>query len=306
MGVSPESEPASGESGYPAHPRARILPQVQVSGMHHQNPREKAKFVNKHFLAVALATALSVLSPAIPATAQTEFESAHSAPLLNFRSSDWKLGAVVFAPLLLMEAFEGLDKTLSPGTFTNDGFAHTSGRLFGDPIFGLGVTGGTYLIGKLTHEDKVRRVGLRALEAFLVSEVTTGALKVAVGRSRPFSSSDPDHLEPFSLDSDHFSFPSGHTAHAFAIATAVSGELKDTAPWVPFVAYPLAAWTGTTRVREGRHWATDVVAGAAVGILSAKWVNGSRDGVSDQQTRRLSIRPSPLSGVGAVVTLSFN
>ncbi len=306
MRASPEGEHASGESGYPAHPRALILQRVKLSGRHHQNPQKKAKFVNKHIMAVALTVAISVLAPATPSSAQTEFESSNSAPLLNFRSSDWKLVAVVVAPILLIEAFEGLDKTLSPGTFTNDGFAHTSGRLFGDPVVGLGLTGGTYVVGALIHDDKVRSVGQRALKALLISEVASGALKVAVGRSRPFASSDPDHLKPLSFDSDRNSFPSGHAVHAFAIATAVSDELKDTAPWVPFVAYPLAAWTATTRVREGKHWATDVVAGAAVGILSARWVNGSRGGGSDQQQRRLSVRPTTMSGVGAVMTISFN
>lgn len=267
---------------------------------------QKAKFVKRYTPTIITAAALAVVLSASSAGAQTQSASSDSAPFLTFQASDWKLGAVVIAPILLIEAFEGLDKSLSPGTFTKDGFAHSSGRLFGDPIFGLGVTGGTYLIGRLSGEDKVRRVGLRALEAFLVAEVTTGALKIAVGRSRPFSSSDPDHLEPLSFDSDRYSFPSGHTSHAFAIATAVSDELKDTAPWVPFVAYPLAAWTATTRVREGKHWATDVVAGAAVGILSARWVGRSHDRGANQQPRRLSIRPSAQSGVGAVLTLAFN
>ena len=67
--------------------------------------------------------------------------------------------------------------------------------------------------------------------------------------------------------SGNTSFPSGHTTVAFATAAALARESR--ARWVPWVAYPVAALVGWSRLRDNRHWASDVVAGAAVGYGAA-------------------------------------
>ena len=61
------------------------------------------------------------------------------------------------------------------------------------------------------------------------------------------------------------SFPSGHSASAFAFATGVTLEL----PWMGFVLYPLAAAVAATRLLVGAHWASDVVGGATLGSVVA-------------------------------------
>lgn len=66
------------------------------------------------------------------------------------------------------------------------------------------------------------------------------------------------------------SFPSGHTATAFAGAEMVWQEYKDVSPWYGIGAYSIAAGTGFFRMYNDRHWLTDVVAGAGIGILSTK------------------------------------
>jgi hypothetical protein len=66
------------------------------------------------------------------------------------------------------------------------------------------------------------------------------------------------------------SFPSGHTATAFAGAEFLRMEYKDVSPWYGVGGYMVAAATGTLRVLNNRHWVSDVVAGAGFGILSAK------------------------------------
>ena len=58
------------------------------------------------------------------------------------------------------------------------------------------------------------------------------ALKYTVGRSRPSVAGDPDQFRPFTRWN---SFPSGHTAVAFAIATAVADETRD--PWTDAALY---------------------------------------------------------------------
>ncbi len=66
------------------------------------------------------------------------------------------------------------------------------------------------------------------------------------------------------------SFPSGHTANAFFGATVLAQEYNDESIWYGVGAYTIATTTGALRVMNNRHWFSDVVVGAGVGILSAK------------------------------------
>lgn len=68
------------------------------------------------------------------------------------------------------------------------------------------------------------------------------------------------------------SFPSGHTAQAFAAATFMSKEYGHLSIWYSVGAYAMAAGVGTMRIMNNRHWVSDVMAGAAVGILSTNLV----------------------------------
>jgi membrane-associated phospholipid phosphatase len=66
------------------------------------------------------------------------------------------------------------------------------------------------------------------------------------------------------------SFPSGHTTTAFAAAEFLRQEYKDVSPWYGVAGYAIAATTGALRVYNNRHWVSDAVAGAGLGILSTK------------------------------------
>lgn len=66
------------------------------------------------------------------------------------------------------------------------------------------------------------------------------------------------------------SFPSGHTATAFAAAEFLKQEYKEISPWYGYAGYTVAIATGTLRMYNNKHWFSDVVAGAGIGIVSTK------------------------------------
>lgn len=66
------------------------------------------------------------------------------------------------------------------------------------------------------------------------------------------------------------SFPSGHTATAFAAAELLNKEFKDATPWIGYGGYAVATATGILRMYNNMHWVSDIVAGAGFGILSTK------------------------------------
>jgi hypothetical protein len=73
----------------------------------------------------------------------------------------------------------------------------------------------------------------------------------------------PDH-------SSYSSFPSGHTAQAFAAATFLSEEYKYKFKWMPYVSYGIATSVGVLRMANNKHYISDVLVGAGIGILSMK------------------------------------
>ncbi|MEO6229483.1 MAG: phosphatase PAP2 family protein [Ferruginibacter sp.] len=70
--------------------------------------------------------------------------------------------------------------------------------------------------------------------------------------------------------SDFYSFPSGHTATAFAAAEFMRQEYKDLSPWYGIAGYFAAGATGALRMYNNKHWVSDVLAGAGFGIASTK------------------------------------
>ncbi len=70
--------------------------------------------------------------------------------------------------------------------------------------------------------------------------------------------------------SNSFSFPSGHSALAFTGAHLLHKEYKDSNPWISVAGYATAITTGTMRMINHKHWFSDVLTGAGIGILSVE------------------------------------
>ena len=93
--------------------------------------------------------------------------------------------------------------------------------------------------------------------SYLIMNTTVFALKGITKVERPDGTSNN-------------SFPSGHTANAFAGAEFLWQEYKDKSIWYGISGYIVATGTGLFRMYNNRHWLTDVAAGAGIGILSTK------------------------------------
>lgn len=115
-------------------------------------------------------------------------------------------------------------------------------------------------------------VGTSVAGAFVV----TYGMKYLVDRQRPYERY-PDRVHAYSHENSP-SFPSGHTATAFALATSLSVKYPK---W--YVIAPSAVWAcsvGVSRMNEGVHYPSDVLAGAAIGagcavanIYINRWLN---------------------------------
>lgn len=138
------------------------------------------------------------------------------------------------------------------------------------------MTVGGYAFGSRRMEG----AGRRALEALAIGTVTTMTIKSLVGRRRPEVSPDnPYRFHPVSVK--YNSFPSGHATIAFALATSLAMESKS--DWMDVGLYTLAATTVFARLHVDKHWASDMIAGAAVGIVAARWAH-RRDRFGTAQT----------------------
>ena len=71
--------------------------------------------------------------------------------------------------------------------------------------------------------------------------------------------------------SDNHSFPSGHTATAFMTATMLNKEYGYKSPWIGIGAYSVATVTGLMRMANNKHWLSDVMVGAGVGIMATEF-----------------------------------
>lgn len=97
---------------------------------------------------------------------------------------------------------------------------------------------------------------VRSASTMLASAVLVHPIKFAVTEWRPNRSSST-------------SFPSGHTAFAFAGAELLRLEYSETSTLIPVAGYLVASLTGFMRVFNDCHWTGDVLAGAAIGIIAA-------------------------------------
>lgn len=146
------------------------------------------------------------------------------------------------------------------------------------------ILGGLGAYGFAFKNEKMQTTTLLATQAYITGGAIESVLKFLTGRQRPYFTdstrvqAEPIFHGPFyktpkdaSGKRTNSSFPSGHTTVAFAAATVFAKEYGNK-PLVGILSYSAATLIGLSRITENKHWATDVLCGAAVGYLAGKLV----------------------------------
>ena len=155
------------------------------------------------------------------------------------------------------------------------------GEMAGNGLVQGGAAVATYAVGRFMKSPKGSAVGADLVRAQLLNAALTHGIKLSVGRARP--------------DGGRYSFPSGHSSSSFAFASVLERHLG----WKAAVpAYTLAAYVAASRLQENRHFASDIVFGAAVGIVAGRTITIGRG------SARFVVSPVASAGVaGVAVTL---
>ena len=155
---------------------------------------------------------------------------------------------------------------------------YVPGSIIGGATFQFGAALATYSVGRLSGNTRAAEVGSHLIRAQLVAQGVTHAVKYSVKRMRPDGSA-------------RNSFPSGHTSVSFASATVLQREFG----WkVGIPAYAVASYIGYSRIEHKRHYLSDVVFGAAIGIVAGRSVTIGRG------DKRFAMTPVAARGGGGV------
>lgn len=147
------------------------------------------------------------------------------------------------------------------------------------PVALVGAAGAAFAFGN----DRMQNIGLISLESVAGAIGVTEVGKYAVGRARPGEELGP-WSQVVSGTRSNASFPSGHSAVAFAAVTPFAQEYD--APWL----YGVAALSAAGRVADRQHWVSDTVAGSLVGYVIGSWLWQSQ---RQNNSSSVSINPGP-------------
>jgi membrane-associated phospholipid phosphatase len=171
---------------------------------------------------------------------------------------------------------EGLDTFFTPGKYLGYGWVQAGAAI------------GTYVIGRYAYHpeegktNKVSHLGFDLLRANLLTQALTYGFKYAVRRDRP--------------SGECCSFPSGHASVTFATASVLERHFGYRGAWPTFV---IASYVAASRLTENKHFLSDVLFGAALGMASG-WTVVGRHGRSD-----FAMYPVPMRhGMGVSLTWS--
>jgi len=157
-----------------------------------------------------------------------------------------------------------------------------------DALPTVAVVGATWLYAGFVEDSAGRQEVWNMLEAGGLSTVTTYGIKFVSRREDPYQTSDANEW----FKSGGKSFPSEHTAAAFAVGTVLAESGNDEYRWLRrLLGYGLGVATGYERLKHNQHWLSDTVAGAVLGNASAHFVLNRHSEAEDNSRFALTAVP---------------
>ena len=157
--------------------------------------------------------------------------------------------------------------------------AFEPGNIGGSFLVQTGLSVGTWAVGKVSGNARTTEVGGDLIRAQLVSQTIVQGIKFTTRRQRPDNS-------------NRHSFPSGHTASAFASASVLGRHFGKK---IAIPAYAFASYVGLARLSANKHHISDVIMGAGIGIAAGRTVTMSVGGA------KFDLGVSPTQGGAAVM-----
>ena len=174
------------------------------------------------------------------------------------------------------------------------GFSWFGNKVMGNGFPNLLLGAGFWGYGAWKKHPQEEYAGIAQLETVVASGVTVALIKSMTNRDRPDGS-------------DKYSFPSAHTAYAFSTASVLASFYG---PYVGVPMYALATLTAVARMQDDRHWLTDTLGGAGIGIaFGLLFAHINKKHAANKQTEMdnaLRVSPtSSINGPGLSLTLQF-
>lgn len=222
---------------------------------------------------------------------------------LSWRGSDWlRFAVVVGATYAISSEEEEVQVWMQSRRNDDTDMVAQYTRPLGSGRYVVPALCALYGYGHLSGSRRARRTALLGLKSVIISGFFTGALKYLTHKQRP-SPAITDDI-PWGgpgASQAHLSFPSGHSACGFAVATIVASEYGDHA-LIPALAYCAASLAALSRVNDNAHWPSDVILGSAIGHYTARAVL-SRHGGGREGLRILPF--AVVDGAGLMLSRSF-
>ena len=196
----------------------------------------------------------------------------------------WRNAGILAGGGLLALAVHPVDDDVNAHLSGAHGF-FVPGKFLGQGYTLVGISLASYAFGRATDNHVVSHLGMDLLRSAVVSGTLTYAIKLSVRRNRPSTGKC-------------CSFPSGHASGTFAFASVLWRHLG----WKAAVpTYTIASYVAMSRLHENVHFLSDVVFGAAVGMVSGRAVTRH-----DRHFYGFQIQPVPVpGGAGVMVARSF-
>ena len=188
---------------------------------------------------------------------------------LHWKGKQWGTFGLLSAGTGILYIFD--EETSDFSRNQKDGipkFIRNYGTHFGSPQYNYMFTGGVYLTGLFTRDEKLRRTGVLLIASASSAGLLQQLTKSLIGRARPVSGKTKDTFDPFNSSRNFHSFPSGHTMLAFTNAYAIAKQFKN--PWIKAGIYTVGLVPGVSRLWDGEHWLTDVALGVAISIFTVE------------------------------------